>query len=232
MSATGPEMFNTVGTVLFRMNEHTVMLKDVAYVPSFKTNLLSITQLENDGYAFNFSQGRCTVMRHNKVLTQIQKRHDDMYVLTLHTFILPQITAFRAKHTHSNHKHRATIDFIQYNATKQKLKSLHHTLGHISYERIIHMVKNNSLTGFTVPSTFAHIRIMLEELRRGKCEGCDKGKMKRKTMTGVILRTVTEPMDEWHVDMMGKIDKTTIDGYSYMLVIVDVCNRYFIKNKR
>ena len=87
---------------------------------------------------------------------------------------------------------------------------MHLIFGHLNYNSLIRMIKNDSV----IYGTMVEKRLLtneneiLNELRSQRCVGCVKGKMARKKMTGKIENYVKSKLDMWVFDTMELRVKT------------------------
>ena len=111
----------------------------------------------------------------------------------------------------------------------KELKLLHYKYGHLSYGTLEKLFRNNSIEDINTIITTKNknlIREGLKVLKKRNCKVCLKGKMTRLPMRGQIDHKVTKPMDMLVADVMGPMKVETLDGYKYILVIIDVFTRF------
>lgn len=108
-------------------SSHVIFLKDVAYIPSFRQNLISISRLDNVGYSFNISNGTLKLIYDSNVARHVSLS-DGLYRLY-----------FSSIATSLNVENVGTKRIL----IKEKSCTLwHRRLGHISKERIERLIKN------------------------------------------------------------------------------------------
>jgi hypothetical protein len=61
----------------------TILLRDVLYVPSLHTNLISVSCLDKDHYEFYFGEGKCAIW-FNNAYVGVSLLHNKIYLLSLH----------------------------------------------------------------------------------------------------------------------------------------------------
>lgn len=80
---------NLIGDVklYLKLNDETVIctIKNVLYVPKLCTSLLSVTQLNKQGYSVLFEQGECHITNSNGELMAIANLKESMYKLMINT---------------------------------------------------------------------------------------------------------------------------------------------------
>ena len=103
---------------------------------------------------------------------------------------------------------------------------MHLKHGHLNYNDLIKMIKNDSVISNQLiqKRLITNENEILIELRSHTCIGCVKGKMTRKKMTGTIDNHVKQKMDMWVFDTMH-LKVETMGGCKYITVTMDVCTR-------
>ncbi|KAI3814033.1 hypothetical protein L1987_18775 [Smallanthus sonchifolius] len=78
----------------------------------------------------------------------------------------------------------------------------HRTLGHISYRKMNHLVRNGLVTG--VPK----LRFTVAD----DCMSCKKGKQQRKSHKSKLQNSIDTPLELLHMDLFGPISIRSIGG--------------------
>ena len=211
------------------MDDGIMKIYDVAYVPDFKVNLFSVSRLTDDGgeVLLTSKSAIITLPDGNKYTVP---RVGNLYTFNTYNHDSPALAAA----TNNNND----VDNI-----KTSLKLLHEKCGHLNYQKLCMMIKNNSIiidekTKKTLQSEGTANKNMsniITSLIKSECEGCLKGKMSRMPMTGTIQYDANEFLDEWHVDTIGPISIETLKGSRYILNMIDIKTKLLlteiVKNK-
>jgi hypothetical protein len=105
----------------------------------------------------------------------------------------------------------------------KEMKTLHEKCGHAPFRKLKEMIKNNSVQGVSEElKKESVLKMIVEKMKEGVCEGCMSGKMNRLPVTGTIEHNAEQTMDLWVADLMGPVSKKTFSGKKYVLVIMDV----------
>jgi hypothetical protein len=90
-------MVEAVGTLpLLLHGSFTLMLNDVLYVPSLRSNIISIASLEDDGYECLFENNKCTI-KFNNVVVGLAPRQGMFYMLSLNNFPMMNVCDVTSK---------------------------------------------------------------------------------------------------------------------------------------
>ena len=97
--------YNKIGDALLNIDDKTVILKNVRYVPDFKVNLISVTKLTEKGCVVTYNEDEAVVVNKNnqqQVLTARLKH--GIYVVTEQQqskgYAYPTIDTFKITNTH------------------------------------------------------------------------------------------------------------------------------------
>src|ERR1044072_2893244 len=184
----------------------TSSIKNVLLVEGLIHNLLSISQLADNGYDVIFNQKSCTVVN--------QKDGSILF-----------------NGTRKNNIYKISISEL----VKQNAKCLlsvndeqwvwHRKLGHVSLRRISQLNKLELVRGFP------NLKFTSEAL----CEACQKGKFSKKSFKAKNIVSSSRPLELLHIDLFGPIKTASINGKKYGLVIVDDYSRWtwvkFLRSK-
>ena len=125
-------------------NGSNILLRDVLFVPSLQRNLISVSNLDKDGYDCNFGNGKCEIM-FNKECVGLAILQNELYLLSLCDDVnvvcdngnVACEKVIESSSTNVNRKRKRTLD--------ESSKLWHCRLGHISRGRIERLVKNDIL---------------------------------------------------------------------------------------
>jgi hypothetical protein len=237
--------YNTVGKISFRAEGKTYTLHDVAYVPGFNVNLVSVSKMMDKGIKVT-----CDPVTNTKILSKKDTvTKEDMVLFSVprkgNLFILSTDVAYTASDIvdisridnikHSDDLDRPTDAAVDVGVTvqsdevvKKELRRLHVLLGHQSYTQLHKLIKKDSVDGLTSIMKKVNSK-MIRELIHEQCDGCVKGKLIRLPMTGKIDYKADSEMAVWCGDVIGPIKGMSLVGNEYVLNQVDVCKaRMFV----
>ena len=174
-----------------------LVLDNCYYVPTMCRNIISVSCLDNDGFAFIIKNNNCSIF-HKDVFYANAYLQDGLYVMNLQK---------------SNNSH-------VYNITTKKFKSndlnstylWHCRLGHINEKRISKLHQVGLLNSFDFESY-------------DTCESCLLDKMTKDPFTGHSERA-NELLDLIHTDVCGPLNSDARGGYKYFITFTDDFNRY------
>ena len=196
------------GTVSLNINVKSKVkecqLKNVAYVPDLKYNLLSVSHMENLGMKIEFSNGFCNIMRGNKVIAQ-GIRKDGLYLLD--TFV---------NESSSSLSYPSGSKASKPSAFLSDLKLWHARLAHVHTDGIKSMVKNKVVDGI-------HASLKQDV---GICESCVYGKSSRAAIPKQGGDRSKHVLDLVHSDVMGPMQVQSLGGSRYFITFIDDHSRY------
>ncbi|KAI3815544.1 hypothetical protein L1987_15215 [Smallanthus sonchifolius] len=173
---------------------------NVNFCEQLKHNLLSVSQMCDKEYSVMFNTSECLVLKpgfevlDDWILMRAPRTNDtyqiDMSVATTTSSVA---TCLLTKATE--------LDSILW----------HRKLGHISYRKMNHLVRNGLVTG--IPK----LRFAVAD----DCMPCIKGKQQRKSHKPKTQNSIDTPLELLHMDLFGPISIRSIGGKSYCLVITD-----------
>ena len=182
-----------------------VSINDVLLVDGLKFNLLSISQLCDEGYKIKFNSDSCMVFNNSKELLFQAKREGNLYKLE------------------GSDLNDSGITCLSTNLDDSIL--WHRRLGHASFDLLHKITSNEHIHG--VPK----INVQNEYF----CDACSLGKQHKSSFKSVNMITTSKPLELLHLDLFGPIDVTSLGGANYTFVIVDDYSRYtwtlFLANK-
>ncbi|KAI3802056.1 hypothetical protein L1987_30180 [Smallanthus sonchifolius] len=182
-----------------------VSFDNVNFCEQLKHNLLSVSQMCDKEYSVMFDKSEYLILKpgfevpEDWILLRAPRTNDtyqiDMSVATT-TSSVP--TCLLSKATE--------LDSILW----------HRKLGHISYHKMTHLVRNGLVTG--VPK----LRFIVVD----DCMPCKKGKQQRKSHKPKLQNSIDTPLELLHMDLFGPISIRSIGGKSFCLVVTDDFSRF------
>ncbi|KAI3825192.1 hypothetical protein L1987_06669 [Smallanthus sonchifolius] len=168
-----------------------VSFDNVNFCEQLKHNLLSVSQMCDKEYSVMFDKSECLILKpgfevpEDWILMRAPRLNDtyqiDMSVATTTSSVA---TCLLTKATE--------LDSILW----------HRKLGHISYRKMNHLVRNGLVTG--VPK----LRFTVAD----DCMPCKKGKQQRKSHKPKLQNSIDTPLELLHMDMFGPISIKSIGG--------------------
>ncbi|KAI3815350.1 hypothetical protein L1987_15015 [Smallanthus sonchifolius] len=182
-----------------------VSFDNVNFCEQLKHNLLSVSQMCDKEYSVMFDKSECLILKPGfKVpedwILMRAPRTNDTY----------QIDMSVAKTTSS------VATCLLTKATELDSILWHRKLGHISYRKMNHLVRNGLVTG--VPK----LRFTIAD----DCMPCKKGKQQRKSHKPKLQNPIDTPLELLHMDLFGPISIRSIGGKSFCLVVTDDFSRF------
>ncbi|KAI3813867.1 hypothetical protein L1987_18602 [Smallanthus sonchifolius] len=182
-----------------------VSFDNVNFCQQLKHNLLSVSQMCDKEYSVMFDKSECLILKpgfevpKDWILMRAPRTNDayqiDMSVATT-TSSVPTCLLTKA----------TELDSILW----------HRKLGHISYRKMNHLVRNGLVT--RVPK----LRFTVAD----DCMPCKKGKQKRKSHKPKLQNSIDTPLELLHMDLFGPISIRSIGGKSFCLVVTDDFSRF------
>lgn len=181
--------------------DRTITLRNVAYSPHARDNLISEIRMNKLGLETRKKQGKVTILKENgEIAMQGGLRHG---FFRLDCVTIPPGTsppsdlAFQA--------HNLKID----------INIWHRCFAHMNPESVRHLAKHELVTGLDLNNT--------SQLGPW-CDGCAKGKHPQAPFPKQATNRAKKILDRIHVDLQGPMD-TSILGYRYTLATVDDSSR-------
>lgn len=171
-----------------------VQVKNVLYVPELDGNLLSVKKLAENGNVIIFKDDRCVIRNGNQVkaLGQIS---EDLYKVSC------QEKAYFSK-----------------NKEKNCIHVWHYRFGHINFETIEEMFKENMVHGLEIQKCNC----------KNDCESCIQGKLTRKPFKKQIDNRKGEILELIHTDLCGPMECETPGKKRYFLTFIDDYSRFTV----
>ena len=187
------------------LNNGQVKFTHVAYVNGLKYNLISVSQLCDDGFRVLFDVAQGTIFNKDWQVVMIAPRRGNVYVMDMECS--PQEQCFYTK------------------ADEDTNWLWHKRLSHLNFKNINKLSRKHLAIGIP-PVSFS---------KEKPCPGCEMGKQKRASFKTKQNFSISEPLHMLHMDLFGPVNVQTRAGKRYTLVIVDEYTRYcwvvFLRNK-
>ncbi|XP_071688726.1 uncharacterized protein [Rutidosis leptorrhynchoides] len=163
-------------------------------------NLLSVSQVYDKRHKVLFDEQQCYIMRkdykvpENMILMTVP-RYQDLYILDMSKTYVKAAKG-----------HQAIVS----KATEQESMLWHKRMGYLSFRKMNHIIHNClvegvNVKGFHVPDG---------------CVPCKKGKQAKKPHKIKKHHSIDTPLELLHMDLFGPINKKSITGHSFGLVVV------------
>src|ERR1044072_3714968 len=181
-------------------------IQNVLLVEGLMHNLLSISQLSDNGYDVVFKQKSCKVIsqKDGSILFSGQRK---------------------------NNIYKVSISDLEKQNTKcllsvyQEQWVWHRRLGHVSLRKISQLNKLDLVRGLP------KLKFTSEAL----CEACQKGKFSKRPFKAKNVVSTSRPLELLHIDLFGPVKSASLNGMKYGLVIVDDYSRWtwvkFLRSK-
>jgi len=180
-------------------------LDDVLLVKGLTANLISISQLCDQGFKVNLTKLKCLVTNEqNEVIMKGTRSKDNCY-LWLPKVIVESSTCLMSK--------------------DDEVKLWHQKLGHLNLRGMKRIMAEEAIRG--IP------KLQMEEGKI--CGECQIGKQTTMSHPQLEHHTTTKVLDLIHMDLMGLMQVESLGGKTYTFVVVDDHSRFtwinFIKEK-
>ena len=181
-------------------------INNVLLVDGLMHNLLSISQLSDNGYDIIFNQKSCkAVSQKDGTILFNGKRKNNIYKIKL------------SELKSQNVKCLLSVNNEQW--------IWHRRLGHVSMRRISQINKLNLVRGLP------NLKFNSDAL----CEACQKGKFAKPSFKSKNVVSTSKPLELLHIDLFGPVKTASVSGKKYGLVIVDDYSRWtwvkFLRHK-
>jgi len=186
---------HVIGTGVIKVNDH-FSLKNVALVTKLKYNLLSVSQLCDEGLEVRFGKKKCQVV-------------DDSLSLVFEISRCGRI--FCADFSASSGPARCLVA-----SSSRDLVFWHRRLGHVGYEHLSRFSRLNLARGLP------KLRFDKDLV----CSPCQHGKMKASSQPPLTTVMTDAPGQLLHMDTVGPARVQSYTSKWYILVIVDDFSRY------
>ncbi|KAK2429199.1 gag-protease polyprotein [Trifolium repens] len=180
-------------------------LDDVLLVKGLKTNLISISQLCDQGLKVDFTKNECLVtIDKGEPLMKGERSKDNCYLW------IPPETA-----------HSTTCLMSQ----KDEAKLWHQKLGHLHLRGMMKLISKEAIRGLP--------KLTIEE--KDICGECQIGKQIKMSHPMLPHQGTSRVLELLHMDLMGPMQVESLGGSRYAFVVVDDFSRYtwisFLKEK-
>jgi hypothetical protein len=196
-------------TVLENDTPKIITVNNVHYAPKMSFNLLSVSQLDQNGTEILFSKGKCIIHKNNQLVLEITKQNNSYKINGI-----------------SNSCLNSTALYID---KKIGLEQWHHRLGHSGKDQLKLTVNNNNSINKTIGQTDLN----------WNCKTCFKGKLSVKPIIGSLVKAkkpleivhsdVCGPIQTTSVDGF-KYYVSFIDDFTHMAVIILIKSKSEVSN--
>lgn len=192
------------GSIIFNCkNGEERTLSDVYFIPSLRSNIISLGQLTEEGNQVTIKGDYMWVHeRDGRLLMKVKRSANRLYKLIIESA-----------------KPRCLLS-----RTEEDSKLWHARLGHVNYQAMSLMFKENMVKGF--PKVVQP---------KDVCVGCLQSKQTRKQMPTKSNFCAAKVLELVHGDLCGPITPATAAGNRYVFLLVDDYSRamwiYFLKSK-
>jgi hypothetical protein len=188
------------------INKGLPKLNDVLLVKGLTANLISISQLCDQGLKVNFTKSECLITNDkNTVIMKGARSKDNCYLW------IPQETA-----------HSSITNLL---SKEDEVRLWHQKLGHLHLKGMKRIIAEDAIRG--IP------KLSIEE--GSICGECQVGKQTKMSHPRLEHQTTTKVLELLHMDLMGPMQVESLGGKRYAFVVVDDFSRYtwinFIREK-
>src|SRR3954469_18053652 len=181
-------------------------ITNVLLVDGLAHNLLSISQLSDNGYDIIFNQKFCkAICQKDGSILFTGKRKNNIYKIDLQDLKNQKVTCLMS--------------------VSEEQWVWHKRLGHASLRKISQINKLNLVRGLP------NLKYRSDAL----CEACQKGKFSKPAFKSKNVVSSSRPLELMHIDLFGPVKTAFVRGKKYVLVIVDDYSRWtwvkFLKHK-
>ncbi|WVZ93799.1 hypothetical protein U9M48_039754 [Paspalum notatum var. saurae] len=166
-------------------------LREVAFVQNLGFNLVSVSQLLNDGFEVHFKKGACRVLDAEEILV---------------CSLLPSSQVFRVDLTSISGPARCLVA-----SPSTDIWKWHRRLGHLSFDLLVRLSSMGIIRG--LPKLKAEKDLVCHPYRHGK--------MVAPSHTPMSQVMTSYPGELLHMDTVGPARVASVGGKWYVLVIVD-----------
>ncbi|KAD2393226.1 hypothetical protein E3N88_40203 [Mikania micrantha] len=174
----------------------------------------AVSQICDKEYKVLFDESKCYILKQGVKIPEdwilmSAPRKQDLYVLNMAT----------ASTTSS------TASCFMTKATEKDSILWHKRIGHLSLRKMNHLVHNHLVEGVSLKN------FKLSDI----CVSCKKGKQTKQSHKLKKFHSIKVPLELLHMDLFGPVNRKSIAGDQYCLVITDEYSRYswvfFLKEK-
>jgi hypothetical protein len=176
--------------------DRTITLRNIAFSPNTRDNLISESHMDKKGLEINKFNGRVSIRKPDGKLVMQGIRRGGLFKINCYITLpssLPSDVAFS----------------VQYG---QSFDLWHRQLAHTNEDALRYLVKHNLVTGMDLQTSGS----------LGPCDGCAKGKHPQAPFPKKASRA-TEILGRLHMDLQGHFKNSTL-GFRYTLAVVDDCS--------
>jgi transposase InsO family protein len=188
-------------------------LRNVLHAPECSSNIISVNGLTKFGHTLTFVGNLCSIFNpQGEHITQVSKQRSQLYRFSAQAFDKNPELGIGVKKTTP----RKGDPLLAMQAQSDDLFLWHRKLGHLSFDYIRFMQRNNLVKGLE-KAVFPAVN--------PKCEHCAFGKLSVRPFPDKSSTLVTRPLQLICIDTSGPFN-ISIGGKRYLLVFVDAYSRY------
>jgi len=170
-----------------------ITLRDVAYCPDARDNLISESRMDRKGLEIRKRNGKVSIIKDDGEMVMQGSLQGGLYVLDC---ILAPDSSRQSDVAFSAHYERS-------------LDIWHRRLAHINENGLRYLAKHDLVTGLDIQTNGS----------LGPCDGCAKGKHHQAPFPKDASRA-TNILERLHMDLQGPFD-TSIQGFRFTLGVID-----------
>ena len=169
-------------------------LKKVLFVPSLAYNLLSVGKATAAYLNVSFSDDKCTISNKDKKTIAIANKIGNLYFLD---YVVESANLVKT-------------------VSEEKQVLWHKRFGHIGYQSLNKLIKDEMVTGLDCNITSEPIL----------CEPCIDGKHHRQKFPKGTAERASKTLELVHSDVCGKIEAKSLSGKEYFVTLIDDKSRF------
>ena len=193
------------GTLVVETKKGKRFIREVLLVPELDQNLLSVGQLQENGYPVLFDDDVCTIYEKknkNQIVANIKMEKNRSFPIS---FKYPSKVALK-------------VDVLDDSWL------WHRRFGHLNFQSLKHLQQHNMVHGLPT----------IQEAKE-VCEGCAIGKHHRESFPKGKAWRASTPLELVHTDVCGPMKTKTHGGNRYFITFIDDFSRmtwvYFLRQK-
>lgn len=173
--------------------KHSLVLRDVLYVPEVRRKLLSLSAATSKGCRGTIEHDKATISNSKNEVILVAQREGNLYKVRL------EVTQSEAS------------------LAQDELTLWHERFGHIGKSTVLNMSRSGCVSGID------KLHMVSEPGSRCKidCDACAKGKTTRKTFPRSSKTRATSVGERLHADIGGPLGVSTIGGSKYYIIFKD-----------
>lgn len=198
--------------------EKNLVIRDILYIPSLRTNLLSVSRLSDQGYKVIFHNGSAKIVSRNGETIAIALNNNGVFVLQSKIRSKTAMNIQEVRDTKVNISDSEKENLRDYNREpNDRLSKIlwHRRLGHVC-DKYLEYMKNRNIV--------RDLKFISRPMQL--CEPCVMGKLVQKPHRLIENKYTKQPLELVHIDLCGPMPVESLNGSRYIFVIVDDFSRY------